>query len=237
MKGLYGGIKNTMDARVFSNYEAIKNTIDARALNDNVVISYAVIKRVFDIIASLCGLILLMPVYLITAIAIKLDSKGPIIFVQERNGYKGRIFKMYKFRSMVTNAEMLLKNLEKNNEVSGHMFKIKDDPRMTRVGKFLRKTSIDELPQLINIIKGEMSIVGPRPPINREVINYDKWHNLRMSVRPGLTGLWQVSGRNSLSFEEMVRLDLKYIRERSFWYDLKIILKTIPVLLGDRRAF
>jgi len=121
--------------------------------------------------------------------------------------------------------------------VKGHMFKIKNDPRITRVGRIIRKTSIDELPQLFNVLKGDMSIVGPRPPILREVVKYDSWHNLRLSVKPGLTGLWQISGRNNVGFDEMVRLDLKYIRERNFWYDLKIILKTIPVLLGDSKAF
>ncbi len=215
----------------------VSRLIDRLALFSNVSGGYLFIKRVFDIVASLAAMILLLPFFIITAAAIRLDSPGPVLFVQERNGYRGKPFKMYKFRSMVEDAERYMGMLVDKNEAEGYMFKIKKDPRITRVGKFIRKTSIDELPQLLNVLKGEMSIVGPRPPIPREVVQYDAWHNLRLSVVPGLTGLWQVSGRNDLGFEEMVRLDLKYIRERSFKYDLKIILKTIPVLFGDSRAF
>jgi exopolysaccharide biosynthesis polyprenyl glycosylphosphotransferase len=194
-------------------------------------------KRLFDIAIAIFGIIVFSPVFIAVGLAVKLGSPGPIFFLQERIGFKGKSFKMYKFRSMVINAEELLKKLEEKNEVGGHMFKIKDDPRITRVGRFIRKTSIDELPQLINVLKGEMSVVGPRPPLTREVVRYDRWHNLRMSVKPGITGLWQVSGRNSIGFDEMVRLDLKYIRERGLLYDIKIILRTIPVLLGDSKAF
>lgn len=215
----------------------VMSTVEQRALFNNVSTGYLVSKRIFDIAASLIGIILLSPLFAITSLAIKLDSPGPVFFSQKRNGFKGKVFNMYKFRSMVPDAEQRLKELEHKNEVSGHMFKIKEDPRITRVGKIIRKTSIDELPQLFNVLKGDMSIVGPRPPIIREVQKYDPWHSLRLSVKPGLTGLWQVSGRNDIGFEEMIRLDLKYIRERSFRYDLKIILKTIPVLLGDSRAF
>jgi exopolysaccharide biosynthesis polyprenyl glycosylphosphotransferase len=215
----------------------VMNTVEQTALFYNVSTGYLIAKRIFDFTASLIGIILLFPLFILIVLAIKFDSPGPIFFSQKRNGFKGKVFNMYKFRSMVEDAEQRLKELEKKNEVSGNMFKIKDDPRITRVGKVIRKTSIDELPQLFNVLKGNMSIVGPRPPIVREVQKYDPWHNLRLSVKPGLTGLWQVSGRNSIGFEEMIRLDLKYIRERSFWYDLKIILKTIPVLLGDSKAF
>lgn len=215
----------------------IKQTVEDRALEDNVSNSYVKRKRAFDIVASLFGIILLLPVFLAVAIAIKLDSKGSVFYYQDRVGYKGKVFKMYKFRSMVKNAELYIKNLEGKSDVTGNMFKMKNDPRVTKVGKFIRSTSIDELPQFFNVLIGDMSLVGPRPPLLREVDKYDKWHKLRMSVRPGITGLWQVSGRNTLGFEEMVRLDLKYIRERSFWYDLKIIFKTIPVLFGDEKAY
>lgn len=215
---------------------SIENTVDQRTLSSNVPGTYLIAKRTFDIIASLLGLIVLTPLLIIVALVVKLDSRGPVIFAQERSGHKGKIFKMYKFRSMVQDAEKRLKELEDLNECSGHMFKMKDDPRITRVGKFIRKTSIDELPQLFNVLIGDMSIVGPRPPIIREVVQYDDWHRLRLSVKPGLTGLWQTSGRSEIGFEEMVRLDLKYIRERGFWYDMKLILKTIPVLLGDSKA-
>lgn len=216
---------------------SVEQAVNQRSMFYSASSAYDICKRLFDIAASLTGIILLLPVFIITSIAIKLDSPGPIFFFQERTGFKGRIFKMYKFRSMVTNAEELLKELESKNEASGYMFKIKNDPRITRVGRIIRKTSIDELPQLFNVLKGDMSLVGPRPPIIREVVKYDAWHKLRLSVKPGLTGLWQVSGRSSIGFEEMVRLDLKYIRERSFWYDIKIIFMTIPVLLGDSKAF
>lgn len=219
----------------------IEDTVDyivgQRAMFGNVSLFYLFIKRAFDLIASIAAVIVLIPLFLFVTILIKIDSSGPVLFKQKRNGFRGKYFNMYKFRSMVVDAEDRLKNLEDKNEVSGNMFKIKNDPRITRVGKILRKTSIDELPQLFNVIKGDMSIVGPRPPIGREVQKYDAWHNLRLSVKPGITGLWQISGRNNIGFEDMCRLDLKYIRERGFWYDLKIILKTIPVLFGDSKAF
>lgn len=215
----------------------VEDTVDHRLICHNVTNLYKLTKRLFDFTATLFGIILLSPVFITTAIAIKFDSKGPVFFAQKRLGQKGKYFKMYKFRSMVINAEQLLKQLESQNEVSGHMFKMKHDPRITKIGKLIRKTSIDELPQLFNVLKGDMSLVGPRPPLPREVSEYDKWHDLRLSVRPGITGLWQVSGRNDIGFEEMVSLDLKYIRERNLIYDIKIILKTVPVLLGDSKAF
>lgn len=218
----------------------IENTADyiveQRAMFGNVSLLYSFGKRVFDISVSLLALIILLPLLLLVIILVKIDSPGSAFFSQKRNGFRGKYFDMYKFRSMVADAEDRFKALEDKNEVSGNMFKIKNDPRITRVGKILRKTSIDELPQLINVLKGDMSIVGPRPPIGREVQKYDAWHNLRLSVKPGITGLWQISGRNDIGFEDMCRLDLKYIRERGFLYDLKIILKTIPVLFGDSRA-
>ncbi len=210
--------------------------VEQRAMFGNVSLLYSFGKRIFDILVSLAALILLLPLFLVVIILVKIDSLGPVFFSQKRNGFKGEYFNMYKFRSMVADAEDRFKALEDKNEVSGNMFKIKNDPRITRVGKVLRKTSIDELPQLLNVLKGDMSIVGPRPPIGREVQKYDAWHNLRLSVKPGITGLWQISGRNDIGFEDMCRLDLKYIRERGFLYDLKIILKTIPVLFGDSRA-
>jgi lipopolysaccharide/colanic/teichoic acid biosynthesis glycosyltransferase len=144
---------------------------------------------------------------------------------------------MYKFRSMVSNAEEKLKDLLAQNEIEGAMFKMKNDPRITKIGKFIRKTSIDELPQLINVLRGEMSLVGPRPPLVREVAEYTDYDKLRLTVKPGCTGLWQVSGRNELSFKEMVELDLKYIQNRSVLFDLRIIFKTFKVLLGAKDAF
>lgn len=215
----------------------ILSIVEQRTLSYNVSLFYLAVKRLFDFALSFLGILILLPFLMFIAFAIKADSCGSVFFVQQRSGYKGKIFNMYKFRSMVSDAELLLKGLEGKNDVGGHMFKVKHDPRVTRVGRFIRKTSIDELPQLFNVLKGDMSLVGPRPPIVRELQHYDSWHNLRLSVKPGITGLWQISGRNKLGFDEMVRLDLKYIRERGFRYDIKILLRTIPVLFGDRNAY
>lgn len=199
---------------------------------------YLIAKRIMDICGALIGLICLSWLFLIVALLIKLeDPKGPVFFKQVRVGKDGKEFYMYKFRSMVTNAEELLESLLHLNEVTGAMFKMKDDPRVTKVGKFIRKTSIDELPQLWNVLKGDMSLVGPRPPLPREVAQYTEYHKQRLLVTPGCTGLWQVSGRNDLGFNEMVELDLKYIRERSILYDLKIILKTIKIMIKPNSAY
>jgi exopolysaccharide biosynthesis polyprenyl glycosylphosphotransferase len=199
---------------------------------------YLLTKRVIDIVGALVGLLLLSPFVLVVAILIKIqDPRGPIFFKQQRIGKDGQTFYIYKFRSMVTNAEELLKDLLEKNEISGAMFKMKKDPRITKVGKFIRKTSIDELPQLWNVMKGEMSLVGPRPPLPREVEEYDDYDKQRLTVTPGCTGLWQISGRNSLGFKEMVELDLKYISERNIWMDIKVILKTFLVLFESRNAF
>lgn len=214
----------------------VKYVIEQRAMFDNVPLLYLYGKRIFDVTVALLAIILLLPLFLLVGFAIKINSSGPVLFYQKRNGFKGKPFNMYKFRSMVSNAEQRFEEVENQNEISGYMFKLKNDPRHTKVGKVIRRTSIDELPQLFNVIKGEMSIVGPRPPIIREVQKYDSWHNLRLSVKPGITGLWQVSGRNNIGFEDMCRLDLKYIRERGFRYDLKIILKTIPALFKYNNA-
>lgn len=198
--------------------------------------SYLFIKRVMDVICSLIAIIILSPLLLITAICIKLDSKGPVIFSQSRVGKNGKLFKMYKFRSMVSNAEELLCNLKSKNEMSGPMFKMKCDPRITKVGKFIRKTSVDELPQLFNILKGDMSIVGPRPNLPKEVEKFTSVQKQKLLVKPGLTCYWQVMGRSNIDFEDWMKLDLKYIRERNIWVDIKLILKTVKVLFGDDGA-
>ena len=198
--------------------------------------AYLIAKRITDVLFSGIGLIILSPVFVIVAIAIKLDSKGPIFFKQDRVGKDEELFSMYKFRSMVVNAEELKKALENQNEMSGPMFKMKKDPRITRVGRFIRKTSIDELPQLINVLKGNMSLVGPRPSLPKEVEAFEPWMKERLTVLPGLTCIWQVSGRNNIPFKEWMELDIKYVRERSYFLDLKLIFKTIFVLFGDDNA-
>ena len=197
---------------------------------------YEVSKRALDVIASFLGLVILSPILLIVAILIKLESKGPAIFSQSRIGLNGKEFKMYKFRSMVQNAEELKEKLAKQNEMSGPMFKMKNDPRVTKVGKFIRKTSIAELPQLFNILKGDMTLVGPRPSLPKEVEKFESWMLKRLEVKPGLTCYWQVSGRNNIDFYEWMKLDLKYVNDMSFWLDIKLIFKTVAVLFGDKNA-
>ncbi len=185
------------------------------------------VKAVMDYIGAASGLLLLAPFLLIIAAAIKLTSEGPVFFLQERSGLYGRTFPLLKFRTMVKNAEELQKELKQANEVDGPVFKITNDPRITRVGKFLRKTSLDELPQLINVLKGEMSLVGPRPPIPTEVDQYKSWQRRRLSMKPGLTCIWQVSGRNTINFEQWMRMDLEYIDNWSLLLDIKILCKTV----------
>lgn len=189
------------------------------------------IKRLIDIVGSVVGLVLAGPVMLVIAAAIKLDSPGPVLFKQVRAGRHGRKFTMYKFRSMVTDAEALRARLEHLNEMDGPVFKIKRDPRITRVGRFVRATSIDELPQLFNVVLGDMSLVGPRPPLPSEVAEYEPRQRRRLSVKPGLTGLWQVSGRNQIDFDQWMKLDLEYIDNWSLWLDTKILFRTIPAVL------
>ena len=193
---------------------------------------YHVIKRAIDIAASLFGLIVLSPLLLITALLIYIDDPGPVIFAQARSGLHNRTFTMYKFRSMVKNAAQLHADMQPYNEVDGPVFKIKDDPRITKVGRFIRKYSIDELPQLVNIIKGEMSIIGPRPPLVREVKEYTPYQMHRLDVKTGLSCYRECYGRSNIhNFDEWVESDLKYIRERSMWTDIKVILLTIKVVI------
>jgi exopolysaccharide biosynthesis polyprenyl glycosylphosphotransferase len=194
------------------------------------------VKRLLDVSGALFGLLLASPVLLAAVIAIKLDSRGPVFFSQVRAGRHGRKFRMMKFRSMVVDAEALRAKLEHLNEMGGPVFKIKHDPRITRVGRILRSTSVDELPQLFNVLLGDMSLVGPRPPLPSEVTQYEAWQRRRLSVKPGLTGLWQVSGRNQVDFEQWMALDLEYIDNWSLWLDLKIIMRTVPAVLRGSGA-
>ncbi len=194
------------------------------------------LKRLLDIVISAVSLILLSPLMLVTAFLIKVTSKGPVLFKQTRCGLKGRKFTLYKFRSMVMDAENMKDSLQEVNEMDGPVFKMKRDPRITAVGAFIRKTSIDEYPQLINVLKGDMSIVGPRPPIVNEVENYEIWQRRRLSLKPGITCIWQVSGRNKLTFDQWMKMDMEYIDNWSLLLDIKIMLKTFFVVLAGYGA-
>ncbi|MGA3419745.1 sugar transferase [Lactiplantibacillus plantarum] len=199
---------------------------------------YRFVKRGFDILASLMGLILLSPLFLIVAIAIKVDDpRGKVFYSQIRLGRGERPFKMFKFRSMVSNADKLMVQLTEENEVSGAMFKMREDPRVTRVGRIIRKYSIDELPQLINVVIGSMSLVGPRPPLPQEVSEYTEYDKQRLLIKPGCTGLWQATVRNGVGFDEMVRLDLIYVKRQSSLYDLWILLLTVKIILKPNNAY
>jgi exopolysaccharide biosynthesis polyprenyl glycosylphosphotransferase len=194
------------------------------------------LKRLMDVIVSFAGLVLTSPLMLIIAALIKLESKGPVLFRQVRTGLNGRRFVLLKFRSMVHDAERQQSTLEDRNEMSGPVFKLTHDPRVTQVGGFLRRTSLDELPQLWNVLMGDMSLVGPRPPLPSEVKRYERWQRRRLSMKPGMTCLWQAGGRNEVDFDEWMRLDMEYIDTWSLTQDFKIILKTIPAVLFARGA-
>ncbi|MCP4748556.1 MAG: sugar transferase [Desulfobacteraceae bacterium] len=196
-----------------------------------------IVKRIIDISVSLTAIVILSPLFLITGMLIKFTSQGPIFFTQKRVGYNGRMFKLLKFRTMIKEAESMKKNLMSMNELDGPVFKIKQDPRITYVGAFLRKTSVDELPQLFNVLKGDMSLVGPRPPLPSEVNLYSIDDHRRLSVQQGITGLWQVSGRNNVPFDKWMELDREYIDKWSVWLDIKILLKTILVVLSTRSGY
>lgn len=199
---------------------------------------YNFCKRLIDILIALFFLIVSSPFLLIISLAIKIDDfNAPIFYTQNRVGLNGKIFRIYKFRSMYVNADKYKKQLLDYNEVDGAMFKMHDDPRVTKIGHFLRKHSIDELPQLLNVLKGDMALVGPRPPLISEVKSYTDYDKLRLRVVPGCTGLWQVSGRNALDFEEMVQLDINYINHASIRLDFIICLKTIWIMIAPNNAY
>lgn len=220
---------------------AAMNNNDVTWLNQdkiNAQVGYLFIKRIFDIVASFAALLILSPLFLVIAILIKLeDPKGPVFYSQFRVGRNGKKFRMYKFRSMCVDADKKLKDLLAKNEVEGAMFKMKDDPRITRVGKWIRKTSVDELPQLWNVLHGDMALVGPRPPLPRETATYSEYDKQRLYVQPGCTGLWQVSGRNDVGFHEMVALDIQYIKTRNLWVDVKIMFKTVGIMIHPNGAY
>jgi len=215
--------------------EEVNQAVESiQSLESETKAAYDFFKRIFDIVFSALGLIILIVPLLIVALIIVIDSPGAApIYVQERVGKNGKKFKFYKFRTMVVNADAMLESLLKDNEMDGPVFKIKDDPRITRFGHFIRRTSIDELPQLWNVLKGDMSLVGPRPPLPREVEKYTEYQLQRLQVIPGITCFWQVQPRrNSLSFDKWVELDLKYIKERSFKTDIVILYRTVGAVFG-----
>ncbi|MGE5047088.1 MAG: sugar transferase [Deltaproteobacteria bacterium] len=218
--------------------------VEANAVQDgylhyethNPMVQQQAMKRLFDIVASAVALWLLLPLFVVVVALIKLTSRGPVFFRQTRVGLHGRTFNMLKFRSMVVNAESLKASLAALNEQAGPVFKMRRDPRVTPIGRFIRKYSIDELPQLINVLRGDMSVVGPRPPVPDELLKYEAWQRRRLSVRPGLTCIWQVSGRNQISFEDWMLLDMQYIDHWSLARDFQLIFRTIPVVITGRGA-
>lgn len=198
---------------------------------------YHSMKRLFDIVAATCGIVILSPLMIIIAVLIKTEDHGPVFYKQVRVGKNGKTFKMYKFRSMFVNADKMLDRLKDQNDVDGPMFKMKDDPRVTKIGHFIRKHSLDELPQFFNVLIGDMSLVGPRPPLPSEVAKYREYDKQRLYVTPGCTGLWQATERNEVGFDEMVQLDIKYIQRASFMFDLWIIGKTIKIIIRPNSSY
>jgi exopolysaccharide biosynthesis polyprenyl glycosylphosphotransferase len=195
------------------------------------------VKRTFDLVTSILVLVIGLPLWLLIALAIKLGSRGPVFFVDRRIGVGEREFPMLKFRTMVADAAALQPELEDENEASGALFKMRDDPRVTHVGRILRRLSLDEIPQIVNVLRGEMSLVGPRPLPLRDYRLLEDWHRARYAVLPGMTGLWQISGRSGLTFDDLVRLDFTYLENWSIWLDITIIAKTIPAVIMRRGAY
>lgn len=232
MTGTYNN--NTIRADYGSRTAAYQN-YSVETIEKSII--YIASKRAIDIAMATVALMIILPIFLIIALAIKLTDKGSVLFKQERVGKDGKTFVMYKFRTMVPNAEALKAALMAKNEMDGPMFKMKNDPRITKIGAFLRKTSLDELPQLINIIFGDMSFVGPRPNLPSEVAQFNTYQLQKTAVTPGLTCYWQVSGRNTIDFENWIELDLEYIRNRCFIEDIKLIFRTFKVMTGDDNAF
>ena len=238
------GIKVDIDINLFEldipgkkNIDEVGHYAVMTAANNEIPVSRLMIKRMMDIAGGTVGTVIFLIAFVIVGPLIRLDSEGPVLFVQKRVGKNGRIFNFYKFRSMRSDAEEMKQQLLDQNEATGLMFKIEGDPRITRIGRFLRRTSIDELPQFWNVLKGDMSLVGTRPPTVDEYERYEAWHKSRLSMKPGITGLWQVSGRSRITdFNEVVKLDMKYIDNWSIREDIKILLKTVGVVIGRKGA-
>lgn len=218
-----------------ANHQIDKLVLDQKQIESRVF--YHVVKSIMDKLLSILALIVLSPVFLVISMMIKHEDGGPVFYIQRRIGKNGKPFNMYKFRSMIVNADAKIERLQEQNEVDGAMFKMREDPRITRVGKFIRKYSLDELPQLVNVIKNDISLVGPRPPLEREVKEYTAFDMQRLMVIPGCTGLWQVGARNSVGFDEMVQLDIEYIQRSGLLFDLMILFKTIYVMIIPNDAY
>lgn len=230
-------VTDTIEKPIFRIVNASSERCNIREVYRRKSVVYKLMKRIMDILLSAAALVILSPVFLITAVLIKSEDHGPVFFVQQRAGKDMRPFAIYKFRSMYVNADEKMREMMKDNEQTGHAFKIKDDPRITRVGKVIRRFSIDELPQLINIIKGDMSIVGPRPILTFQMEECSPYERQRLVVQPGLTCYWQIGGRANVSWEEWVELDLDYIEDMGFWTDCKMILRTVPVVFRGDGAY
>lgn len=228
---------DAIEKPVFQIVDASSGRCNMREVYRRKSAAYKLIKRMMDILLSALALVILSPVFLITAVFIKREDHGPVFFIQQRAGKDMRPFSIYKFRSMYVNADEKMDEMMKNNEQTGHAFKIKDDPRITRTGKMIRRFSIDELPQLINIIKGDMSIVGPRPILTFQMEECSPYERQRLVVQPGLTCYWQIGGRADVTWEEWVEMDLDYIEDMSLWTDLKMIAKTVPVVFSGDGAY
>jgi len=225
------------DANLIPSDYGVKGTVDLSGITPVTHNIYKIAKRIMDVALSAVGIILLLPLFLLIAMILKIDSPGPLFYTQMRCGMRGKLFGMVKFRTMVADAEDLHKELVSKKDIDGPMFKLVNDPRVTRFGKVLRKTSLDELPQLFNVLKGEMSLVGPRPLIMDEMKFSPSWRDIRLSVKPGITGLWQVQGRSEAPFHDWIRYDVYYVKNQSFWLDLKILFKTIKVVLKKVGAY
>lgn len=232
--------KKTKDTESSKNdLQSIENQSHAysapvKSLEELFIIKIPVWKRALDIVGAITGILLSSPIMLIVAIVIKLDQNGPVFFKQQRSGLGGKPFNFYKFRSMVVDAESKKEELMQFNERTGPVFKMATDPRVTRVGRFIRRWSIDEIPQFFNVLKGDMSLVGPRPPLLDEIDEYEKWHKRRLDIKPGLTCIWQAYARDNKCFDQWVRLDINYVQNRSLLLDLKILLKTIPAVISRK---
>jgi exopolysaccharide biosynthesis polyprenyl glycosylphosphotransferase len=238
------GFRRRVDVKLLPDLgEILPNSFDLHYISGRPYLGFSPVadvnwlKRLTDLMLTTAGLLAIWPLLLMIAVAIKLDSPGPVLYRQQRVGKDGRLFSMLKFRSMYRDADKRRDALLAANEATGPLFKMRNDPRVTRVGQILRRTSLDELPQLLNVIRGEMSLVGPRPPLTSEVEKYEPWQLGRLRAVPGMTGLWQVSGRSDVTFHEMVRLDLHYIRNWSLSLDLEILWQTLPAVLGNRGAY